>query len=340
MTAGQILDRAVPDIGLLQLLPDPDARIRRYGLRPQRLERVERHRAGTRFDAHSRFCRQRVDLAVDRDVGAARANGEARQLQPAMIGQPVALRLQQIERKWRQLQIVGAQRAVRPRHLECPAGAPVGGHAAGHGAGQRHTAAAPFELRRLQIEAARAGIIVDVQQAAVYAEGRGMGRLAADASASEFDRRRARLDFALARQFDRGIAGERQIERLQQPRRRQRTLDRSRHKIADRRLQYERARLVALLGAECDRPGPVRRRHLDQSGNDTRPLLVLEIDRDFRHQPLRDVAPAFERDGRIAHADLAQVRRRVEPAARPAGGVGEHAGEVDPLERRRRGCRG
>ncbi len=118
--AAQEAKLAAEDRGAVHALAHPFARAGRDGLRPQRLQRVERHRAERAFEPRARGLHAGDEIASQRDLGAARAQLELGELDLAAVRQDAAVGVPLIERHRRNLEFLRPERAFGRAELIGP----------------------------------------------------------------------------------------------------------------------------------------------------------------------------------------------------------------------------
>ena len=211
------------------------------GLRPQRLQRVEGHRAERPFEPRARRLYAGDKIAGQRDFGTARAQLELGKLDFTPVRQDAAVGVPLIERHRRHLELFRSERSFCRAQLVGPRRVLGGALLLLRAAGNSDAAAAPTERRGRQCHLLGHSVVGDVNRASVDLEWRLRERWQPQAAMSDREVQGRCAHIAIARQLERCVAVYRHIERLQQAELRDRAGDTARHEILDRCLEAESA---------------------------------------------------------------------------------------------------
>ena len=217
--------------------------------------------------------------------------------------------------------LLDAKGRVVGLEIEGPGRRPVVGADIAEGAADGGLARAPGQRRGLDLDHALTLEIFEMEIALVDLHGvLGIPRRR-DVPFRQFEVGFAGEEFSRGRKLEAGLAGDRQVERLEHGHAGEGLGEAGRHQILDQRRDAQAPPLGALLGAEVELPIALGRSEIGLADEDAPLILMLEIDGEVRHLPQRLDAVLAQDDLGILDAEPGQV------GAVAAAGALEHLGD-------------
>ncbi len=232
---------AAEDGAAVDALADPFARARGDGFGPQRLQRVERHGTEGALEPRAGGLGAGDEAAGHVDLRAARAQLELAELDGAAMRQDGAAGAPLIKCNGSRVEFLGGEGAVAGAQLILPCRM-LGFRVVGLGtAGDGDAAAAPAQGRRRERDLFGDAIVGELDRPAVDLERRlGQGGKA-QVAVPETDCKSGGAHVAVARQLHGRLSVDRKVEGLKQTELRDGSGDGAGYKLADGRLERERA---------------------------------------------------------------------------------------------------